>query len=162
MNDNDYRRALDARTWLRPDARGVRSAPTEKPPEAPATTPMEPARVIPLRRTEPRPALPEAVVAETFRRVRPPHRKALVLAASTFAGTFTPGDLVIRAHSLFPTLFSLKGHPQFPCSAAVLSKLYGAEGIVAMGFVEALGHGVYRTSKRGQKHAREIASEVCW
>lgn len=78
----------------------------------------------------------------------------VLLAASDFESndqpTFTAEDLVIAAWKKFPDSFGMEGHPQYPDSNRVYTKLMGKKGLVGRGWLAKVGEKRYQLSEAGR------------
>ena len=113
-------------------------------PSAPETLPPAPVAPAPAPASAPatppvRVSLPLSVMGEHYAgRLAPDgHRGKILHALGTLSlrEPVSVGDLVVRCWELYPESFALQGHPQHPNSNAVLSKLFGTEGLDAGGWV---------------------------
>lgn len=66
------------------------------------------------------------------------------------------GDLVVRAWRMSPSAFGLTGHEHHPDSNAVMSKLCGADGLVAMGMIARPRSGMVALTHRGARWWRDV------
>jgi hypothetical protein len=78
----------------------------------------------------------------------------LLVAAAALASDgnseFTAEDLIVRAHTLFPGDFSLKGYREYPNSNAVLTQVMGIKApLIVRGWVEKTGTKRYRITPKG-------------
>jgi hypothetical protein len=59
----------------------------------------------------------------------------LMNAAKQLSSAFTPEDLTVKAHQLFPGKFSLRGYAAYPNHNRVVAGLSGEHGLVARGYL---------------------------
>jgi len=95
-------------------------------------------------------------------------RDKIVLAADELerAGTspFTAEDLVVKAWSLFPDTFGLKGHvdnngvPLYPDSNRVFAEIMGSKPIRKMGLLEKTGRKLYALTESGKSRSSALRS----
>lgn len=87
-------------------------------------------------------------------------QKILVAAVALQAGeleAFPDEDLVVRAWTLFPESFSLRGHfAKHPDSGRVRAKLSGADGLCGLGWLEHVGQSTYRVTRKGRRLAQQL------
>lgn len=77
---------------------------------------------------------------------------------------FTTSALVVRAWELYPGIFRLRDTPHsFPDSNRVLAKLSGADGVIALGWLDraggADGRRLYCVTAKGVRELRRIVTE---
>lgn len=126
-------------------------APAAAPPPPPAPTPAAP----PVRVAVPRSAMGEHYAA----RLAPDGHRGKILHALGTLSTQEPvsvGDLVVRCWELYPEAFALQGYPQHPNSNAVLSKLFGTEGLDAGGWVRRPVLSQYALTAEGRRWCKHV------
>lgn len=70
----------------------------------------------------------------------------VLAAAKTLPQPFSKSELVVAAWRRWPENFALSGFEQFPDSNKILSCLYGAKGLLALGRVRPDGTGMFTTN----------------
>jgi hypothetical protein len=75
-------------------------------------------------------------------------------------GTFTAEDLVVRAWQLYPEHFALQGHPNYPDSNRVLTKIMGTSGLRGKGWIARVGTKRYRITDVGRVAATELEARL--
>lgn len=74
--------------------------------------------------------------------------------------SFTAEDLVVRAWQLAPDQFGLQGHPQYPDSNRVLTKIMGGDSPVRKrGLLRKIGEKRYQLTDVGRRAADDVLSE---
>lgn len=83
------------------------------------------------------------------------------VALSNDTETFPVEDLIVRAWTLYPESFSLRGyHAKHPDSNRVLAKLSGTDGLCGLGWLEHTDQRTYRLTRKGRTVARTLSSLV--
>jgi len=78
----------------------------------------------------------------------------VLLAAADFEAAFTAEDLVIAAWRKFRDSFSMEGHPEYPDSNRVYTKLMGKKGLVGKGWLVKVSEKRYQLSEAGKIKAK--------
>lgn len=122
---------------------------------SPAPAPAPVAAAEPVRVT-----LPRSVMGELYAsRLAPDTHRGKILHALGTLSTQEPvsiGDLVVRCWELYPDAFALQGYPQHPNSNAVLSKLFGTEGLDAGGWVRRPVLSQYALTTEGRRWCKHV------
>lgn len=88
------------------------------------------------------------------------HAQAILSAACTFAGEFSPEDLIVAAWKQHPTYFSLDGFPKYPAAHKVFSKLHGAGGLIDRGHIDRIAHDRLQVSLAGRRMHRAQTGQL--
>jgi len=86
----------------------------------------------------------------------------VLLAATDFEVNgqvaFTAEELAIATWKRFPDSFGMEGHPQYPDSNRVYTKLMGRKGLVGRGWLMKVGEKRYQLSEAGRVMAKALGN----
>jgi hypothetical protein len=109
-------------------------------------------------------------VAERPKRPRPSRAKIVLSVRQTILvavwrwqgmNPLPAAEVVMLAWRMNPTMFGLRGHEaKHPDANKVLSKLSGSGNLVARGWMERAGIGVWRVTEKGWSEAQRLAKRA--
>ena len=148
---------LDPRTGLLGNGRYGRAEGPVRRPDTAAPAEIAPAPAAPPPRLRPSRAQTTPLAERLHAELSPDHDRGRVVAAlgslaarAPAGATHSAEDIAVRAWMLWPEVFGLRGYEgRHPNSNRVSSRLAGEDGVVKMGWVERVGMGRYRLSRRG-------------
>lgn len=73
---------------------------------------------------------------------------------------FDSSDLIVRAWTMFPESFSLRGYPTHPDANRVLSKLSGEDGPIAAGHLRRVSTSTYAVTMQGVARAMMLTGQA--
>lgn len=82
----------------------------------------------------------------------------VLLAAADFEAAFTAEDLAIAAWRKFRDSFGMEGHPEYPDSNRVYTKLMGKKGLVGRGWLVKVSEKRYQLSEAGKIKAKALST----